>query len=298
MLDVLSIGISQALLLLPAVLCFAAGYRLLGFPDLTVDGSFGVGGAVFAVCMTRNQPVAVALSAGAAAGFCAGAATGIIHTRLGVNPFLSGIIVVAMLYSVTLHVMGGSNVSLLGLPSPLDGALRWLGFGDALVGLAVVAFLMLAGANLSLQSSWGIRMRAVGSNPDMANGLGISRELVLPVGLGCTNALAAVAGCFMVDRQNFADVSSGQGMVLTALAAYAIGERILSSRTISFPTFVLGASVIGTTLYFVLWSIALRLGVPATDLKLTTGLIVLLVIVTRRQNSSLSALTNDITGRG
>lgn len=282
----LEIGITMGLILAWAVLALAVAYRLLNFPDLTVEGSLPLGAAVFAVLTKGGFSWPIATLGGVILGATAGALTGFLHVRFSLNKFLSGIIVVAITYSVSLRVMGASNIGLLrttslfDLLSPLDRLV-----GSSYVGtiFALVLLLSVGGGLLllGLSSRRGMRLRVVGSNPEYARALGISVPLNLIFGLAITNGLAALSGVLLAMHQGFSDVSMGQGVLILALAAITIGERLLPERILSFQTFVILAAILGSILYQALIAYAIRFGLAPTDLKLATAMMVLFVVVLR-----------------
>lgn len=282
----LDIGLVMGLLLGWAVLGFGLAFRLFGFPDLTVEGSLPLGAGVYAVLVTRGLPMALALVVACAAGALAGTLTACLHVRFSVNKLLAGVIVLAICYSLTLRVMHGSNIGLLEAPSifnfrwvrslnQIEGGPFELGTLTLLVGAA--AFSILS-AKWFLSSHLGIRMRAVGSNAEFARSLGFKTSVYVIAALGLTNALAALSGVLLAMREGFADIGMGQGVLILALAALTIGERILPQRRISFPLFVAVASIAGSLVYQILIAAAVRIGLAPTDLKLATAVLVLLVV--------------------
>lgn len=283
----LDIGIVMGLLLAWAVLALALGFRLLDFPDLTVEGSLPLGASVFAVLHKGGLPMLISTLCALLAGGAAGALTGFLYVRFKLNKFLAGIIVVAITYSVSLRVMGASNIGLLRSASIFDGvewinnsAQGWFHAGSmAILGafLAVGATVILWG----LSTSRGIRMRVAGSNPEYALSLGIDVPTNVIAGLAITNALAAFCGLLLAMYQGFADISMGQGVLILALAAMTIGERLLPERRLPFHFFVFFSAVLGSVAYQVLLAYAVRAGLAPTDLKLATAVMVLAVVALR-----------------
>jgi putative tryptophan/tyrosine transport system permease protein len=282
----LDIGLVMGLLLSWAVLGFGLAFRLFGFPDLTVEGSLPLGAGVYAVLIMKGLPMGMALIVACAAGALAGALTAFLHVRFSVNKLLAGVIVLAICYSLTLRIMHGSNIGLLQAPSLFD--LHWvkelnqgvggsfeLGTLTLLGGCAVLCVLV---AKWFLSTYLGIRMRAVGSNADFARSLGFHTSAYVVAALGLTNALAALSGVFLAMREGFADIGMGQGVLILALAALTIGERVFPQRRLSLPLFVVVASVTGSLLYQIIIAAAVRMGLAPTDLKLATAVMVLLVV--------------------
>jgi putative ABC transport system permease protein len=283
----LDIGVIMGLLLAWAVLALALAFRLLAFPDLTVEGTVPLGAAVFAILLKNGFPLWVAVMMALVSGLAAGALTAYLHLRFRLNKFLSGIIVVAIAYSLSLRIMGASNIGLLQSASifdfvkPLDDG----GGGTFHVGTILLLFgLLLGGATLlvaGLLSRRGMRLRVAGSNPLYARSLGISVPWNLVCGLALTNALAAVSGVLLSMHQGFADIGMGQGILILALAAMTIGERLLPERNLPFPIFVVAAAILGSIFYQLLVSYAIRLGLAPTDLKMATAVLVLIVVALR-----------------
>jgi len=294
----LDIGLIMGLMFAWPVLALTASFRLFNFPDLTLEGSFPIGAAVFAVGAVHHWPLAISLVAAIAAGGVVGATTALIHTRLHVNKFLAGILVVAMSYTLSLRIMASPNIGLIGQTSPFDfiaplnriapqvqlGAILLL---VALLAVGVIGLLAL------FRSPWGLRLRVAGSNPTYGEAIGIRAEWQLMAGLAITNSLAAGGGALVATYQGFTDVSMGQGGLILALASMTIGERLVPQRSLSITAYALLAAVVGAVVYQVLVAYALRLGLAATDLKLVTALFVLVVIglqVRRRDDNFLEVM--------
>ena len=264
MLVPLDIGLIMGLLLAWAVMALALAFRLLDFPDLTVEGSLSLGGAVFAVLHKGGAPMPVAMVCAILSGGVAGALTGFIHIRFKLNKFLAGIIVIAIAYSLSLRIMGASNIGLLQATSvfdfvePLNKAFPGsFHFGTIVLLVAFVilgSFLILYG----LSTRHGIRLRVAGSNPDYARALGINVPMNVIAGLTITNCLAAFSGVLLSMYQGFTDISMGQGVLILALAAMTIGERVLPENYLPFHVFVFLAAVVGSVIYQVLVAYAVR----------------------------------------
>jgi putative tryptophan/tyrosine transport system permease protein len=283
----LDIGVTMGLLLAWAVLALALAFRLLSFPDLTVEGTLPLGAAVFAILLKNGTPMWAAVAVALVAGAAAGALTAYIHLRFRLNKFLSGIVVVAITYSLSLRVMGASNIGLLQTASIFDWVKPLDGAGGAVLHAGTILLLsaLLTGSVsllvFGLLSRRGMRLRVAGSNPEYARSLGISVPWNLVFGLALTNALAAVSGVLLSMHQGFADIGMGQGILILALAAMTIGERLLPERNLPFPIFVVGAAILGSILYQLLVSYAITLGLAATDLKMGTAILVLVVVALR-----------------
>ena len=227
------IGLVMGLLFAWAVMALALAFRLLDFPDLTVEGSLPLGASVFAILVKSGFPLAVAIGCAVISGSIAGALTGFIYVRLRLNKFLSGIIVIAITYSLSLRIMGASNIGLLQVSNvfnflePLN--VGWFHLGTVLLLLVLLLFGSLI-ILLGLSTRKGIRLRVAGSNPDYARALGINVPMNVIFGLAITNSLAALSGVLLSIHQGFTDISMGQGVLILALAAMTIGERLLPEK--------------------------------------------------------------------
>lgn len=251
--------------------------RVLNFPDLTVDGSFALGGGTAAVLISQGAPVPVALAMAILFGCLAGLVTGLIHTRLGVNDLFAGILTTTGLYSITLRLMGRSNIPLPETPAGIQ-ALPDLGLG--LDGQWAVALILAMGGlilliSLLLATDSGLSLRALGNNPTMARANGINQRRGLTSGIAAANGLVALAGGLVATYQGFADVTMGIGSLILGLGMVIIGESVLRPRSV--PQALL-AVVLGAILFRTLIAIALQLGLEPVDLKLATALLLLIAL--------------------
>jgi putative ABC transport system permease protein len=283
----IDIGLTMGLILAWAVIALALAFRLLHFPDLTIEGSLPLGAAVFAALYKHDVPWPLAACGAFAIGALAGSLTALLHVKFRLNKFLAGILVVAISYSLSLRLMGASNIGLLQLHSIFDTLEPWdkKFSGDfhfaTILFLAVLATVGAAILLKGLSSLYGMRLRVAGSNPEYARSLGINSLGKLVMGLAITNGLAALSGVLLAMKQGFADVGMGQGILILALAAMTIGERLLPQKHLSMQSFVLVAAILGSILYQILVSYAVRAGLAPTDLKLATAVLVLFVIALR-----------------
>jgi putative ABC transport system permease protein len=283
----IDIGLTMGLILAWAVIALAVAFRLLHFPDLTIEGSLPLGAAVFAALYKHDVPWPLAACGAFAVGALAGSLTALLHVKFRMNKFLAGILVVAITYSLSLRSMGASNIGLLQLHSIFDTLEQWDKTFSGDFHFATIAFLAVlatVGAAVllkGLSSLYGMRLRVVGSNPEYARSLGINSLGKLVMGLAITNGLAALSGVLLAMKQGFADVGMGQGILILALAAMTIGERLLPQKHLSMQSFVLVAAILGSILYQILVSYAVRAGLAPTDLKLATAVLVIFVIALR-----------------
>ena len=293
LLGALTVGLILSLL----ALGIYVSYRVFGVADITVDGSITLGAAICAVLLLRGTNPLLALLASLLGGLAAGAVTGVLQTKLGINPLLSGILVMTGLYSVNLHVMGKSNLALLSSDGLIGRAERW---GAAWVGrpevelagwptgvrdLAVLLLVLGVVAFASLALYWffrtemGTAMRASGDNQQMVRALGVNVEGYRILGLALSNALVALSGALLAQYQGFADAQMGVGMVVWGLASVIIGESLTGSRSVGLSIY---GAVAGSVLFRLLVAIALRWGLNPNHLKLVTALFVLSALVLPR----------------
>ncbi len=248
-------------------------YRVLDIPDLTVDGSFTLGAAVSAVFTAAAHPW-LGLVLGAAAGFCAGAASAFLQTKLGIQPILAGILCMTGLYSINLRVMGGrAMVSLLRVDTVFtpfsQGALGKLPVA-AVAAVAVGAALILF-----FRTQTGLCLRATGDNETMVRSSSINTDRMKFLGLGLANALVGGSGALIAQYQNSADMNTGVGMVVIGMASLIIGEALFGRSSV--PRSVC-AVILGAILYRIIYAFVMARGLAASDLKLISALIVMLAI--------------------
>lgn len=253
-------------------------FRVLGVADLTVEGSFPLGGAVAASLIMSGMNPWLATAAAILAGAAAGYITGTLATRMRVAPLLAGILTMTALYSINLRVMGRSNIPLLSQATILTWAERLNGpvVLAVLASFAVAAILFLS---WFLKTSLGASLRATGDNEAMVRSLGIDGDGLKRLGLALSNALVALAGALVAQHQGFADIGMGVGTVVCGLASVIIGEVLFGNLSVDR---ALVAVTAGSIIYRLLTFGALRLGFAPTDLKLMTALLVVLAVSTTR----------------
>ncbi len=286
--SVITSALEQGLLYGFMVLGVFLTFRVLDFPDLTVDGSLPLGAAVTATIITSGGSPWLATIAGTAAGLIAGFVTGILHLLLksgesnstNYGPkLLAGILVMTSLYTVNLRVMGGSNVPLLRQKTIFDQLGGWFGIHMTgwwiILALAILMLVIKYILDWFLHTELGLAMQATGDNEQMLRSLGVNTNVVRVLGLGLANAMVALSGALVAQYQGFADVGMGIGTIVAGLAGVIIGEVIFGTRSIRWVLF----SVIGGSIVFrLLISISLRLGIAPTDLKLFTALLVVVAL--------------------
>ncbi len=254
-------------------------FRVLDFPDLSVDGTLPLGAAVYAAIVVAGGSPFLGVTTAFFAGLAAGTFTGLVSTKLRVMNLLAGILTMIALYSVNIRIMGGPNLSLLNRPTIFDS------FGGS--GLApfvvpmVVAFaavvLMKVLLDLFLHTRYGLVLRAVGDNPRMVTAQGANTEHVIIVGVALSNGLVAVSGALMAQSQGSADVGMGVGTIIAGLAAVILGETFIGERSVFLAT--LGV-VAGSIAYRMVIAAALSfrfgsLSLNPSDLNLITAALVL-----------------------
>ena len=254
-------------------------FRVLSFPDLSVDGSFPLGGAIAAVLIINGVSPWVATLAALLAGCLAGLCTALLNTKLRINALLSGILMMVSLYSINLIIMGRANIPLLREVTIFDSAAQFLGVNASLglsIGfIAVLAIIMLVALNWFLRTEIGLALRATGDNEQMIRGLGCDTDMTTMLGVSISNGLVALSGSLIAQNQGFTDVGMGIGMIVMGLASVIIGEGLFRPKGV---TWVLLAVVGGTFMYRLFIGIALRLGLPPTNLKLITALLVIVAL--------------------
>jgi putative ABC transport system permease protein len=266
-------GLAYSLVALGIVISF----RILAFPDLTVDGSFPLGAAVVARLIVEGVPPFFGIVAAAAAGFIAGCCTGLLNTKLKINSLLAGILMMTALYSLNLRIMGRSNIQLLTVKTfltPLEN-LEINRFIPIIGFFLVVSLGIKLLSDIFLHTQIGFAMRATGDNEQMIRSLGVNTDNMTVLGLGISNAMVALCGALVAQDQGFSDVGMGIGMIVAGLASIIIGEAIVGKQTVQRMTL---AALIGSFFYKEIISIGLRLGLAPTDLKLATGIMVILAL--------------------
>ncbi len=253
-------------------------FRVLDFPDLTVDGSFTLGAAVAARLIFLGYSPWLGIIVGLALGMVAGLCTGLLHTKLRIPPLLAGILMMIALYSVNLRVMGGkSMLSLLRLDTIYSGV---VGIGVP-QGLAVVtlglAFIIIISYLLFvfLETEIGLALRATGDNEQMIRSLGVNTDSTKIMGLSLSNGLVGLSGALVAQYQSFSDVGMGIGMIVVGLASVIMGEVVIGNKTL-LRTLI--AVVAGSIMYRLVITLVMWLGLPPTDLKLFTAVLVILAM--------------------
>lgn len=260
-------------------------FRVLSFPDLSVDGTFPLGAAVAAVLIVTGVNPFLATLCAFCSGLGAGLITGLLNTRLRLPALLAGIIIMVALYSVNLRIMGGANVSLLREVTAFDKVAelkvaKLLGYSSGSIEVSIILALVISiivflTLNWFLRTEIGLALRATGDNEQMVRALGSDTNKNILLGCAISNGLVALAGAVVAQGQGFADVGMGIGMIVMGLASVIIGEALVRPRGVAR---LLLAVVVGAFVYRLLIIIALRLGMAPGDLKLITAVLVIIVL--------------------
>ena len=254
-------------------------FRVLAFPDLTVDGSFVVGGSIAAVMIVAGCNPFLATIAAFIGGLIAGSITGLLNTKLRLSALLAGILMMVGLYSVNLLIMGRPNTPMLRSITIFDSIAGWFGTTRSMIlviiAFAVIAFIVFIILNWFLHTETGLALRASGDNERMVRGLGSDTDKNVVMGCALSNGLVALSGALVAQNQQFCDVNMGIGMIVMGLAAVIIGEAVIRPRGIMS---ILGACFAGTFLYRLFITVALRLGLAPGNLKLITALLIIIAL--------------------
>lgn len=269
-------AVSQGILWGMMVLGVYITFRLLDIADLTVDGSFALGGCVCAVMIVDHgvHPLAAVL-AGMLAGVAAGAVTGILHVVFEIPAILAGILTQISLWSVNLRIMGKSNIPLLQTRTVFLDFSAATGMSQAnaamVIGIAA-ALSCIAALYWFFGTEIGSAIRATGNNEHMVRALGIDTRFTKLLGLMLSNGFVGLSGALICESQKYADINMGTGAIVIGLAAIVIGE-VLMGRVINFAA-KLTAAVLGSAVYFLIRAVVLQLGMDANDMKLLSAVIV------------------------
>ncbi len=274
MLSNVDLGLIYAVMALGVYLTF----RILDFPDLTVDGSFTTGASIAAVGIVNGMPAALATTLALVGGMAAGLVTGLLHTRGRINGLLAGILTQVALYSINLRIMGKANVPLLHQPTLFEPLREDKLVGTfASVGIFLAVALVILGLIVwFLHTDVGLAMRATGDNPDMIRSFGVNTDNQKLLGLALSNGLVALCGAFIAQYQGFADVGMGIGMIVAGLASVIIGQAVLGRSSVAIAA---TAVVLGSVLYRVVIYLALKAGLNPNDMKLISAVLVVLALV-------------------
>ncbi|MCM1992201.1 ABC transporter permease [Oceanirhabdus seepicola] len=262
--------LEQGLIFAITALGISMSYKILNFPDLSVDGSFPLGAAVASTLLVNGYSPVIALLIATMAGGISGFVTGYIHTKFNITNLLSGIIVMIALYSVNLRIMGKANIHVFNQEHI---------FKSNYPALLIIFILLIACKVLIdylMKTKFGYVLRSLGDNPNVVNSLGLDDKKYKIIGLMIANGLVALSGGILAQYQGFADISMGTGILVTGLASIILGEQILkSNKHIKLTTMV----IMGSVVYRLIIALSLEIGFAASDLKLITAVILLGILV-------------------
>ena len=302
LLEALELGLIYSILALGVFLSF----RTLNTPDLTVDGSIVTGAAISAVMCSAAADMDPAVQglmciAGLILAFIfgmgAGAITALLNTKLKIQPLLAGILVMLGIYSINLRIQGKANVNLTSKPTVYDmadeamGGFKWSSIVLGVIIAAIVIMLMYG----FLKTRKGFALRATGDNEEMVRAAGISSDNMKLLGLSVSNGLVGLAGGLLAQYQGYSDVGMGTGMVVIGLASVIIGEVIFGTSSLMRR---LVAVALGAILYRMVIGVALYLGMPPTDLKLVSAVIVTIALAMGMMGESFSLRRRFAKGGG
>jgi putative ABC transport system permease protein len=261
-------------------------FRVLNFADMTVDGSFPLGACVLGVMYSLGFPAPAALLLAFVSGAAAGLVTALIHTRLKIPDLLSGILTMTMLYSINLRIMSNrANLSLLKIPTLFSNIMEkasgiipgdWTIVIFCFITILIVKIVL----DLFFRTDFGLCLGALGANPQLIISQGMNPDMIKITGICLANGLVGISGAYAAMYQGFADVNFGTGMIVSGLASLMIGEFILKSNRIGIHTLrVIIGSVIYRGLMFLARNYGYYIKMTANDLKLITGLLIILCII-------------------
>jgi putative ABC transport system permease protein len=259
-------------------------FRILDFPDLTVDSSFTTGGAIAAMLIVNGVPPVLATLAAFVGGLAVGAVTGLLHTKGRINPLLAGILMMIGLYSINFRIMGKANIPLLGIDTIFPQGTIVPNVSYVLVSMPIVVLVVKFLIDWFLRTELGLAIRATGDNARMIRSFGVNTDNTIVIGVSLSNGLVALSGALIAQYQGFVELSMGVGMIVIGLASVIIGEVVFGTRTIARVTF---AVALGAIIYRIVVALAMRIGLQPTDMKLMTALIVIVALVVPMVRRSL-----------
>lgn len=276
LLGAIEIGLIYALVAIGVYITF----KIIDFPDLTVDGSFTLGAAVSSAMIVSGSNPFIATIYAMLSGAISGYITGYLNVKWKILGLLAGILTMTALYSINLRIMGRPNIAIIDSPTIFGD------FSVIMVTLLITACLVILLARF-FASDFGLAIRAVGINPIVSSAYGISVGKMKIVALCISNSIVALAGALFAQSQGFADISIGTGTIIVGLASVIIGEAILHPRKIIIGLIV---CTVGSILYRIVIAIALNahdIGLEASDLNLITALIVACTMVATKFRKQL-----------
>ncbi len=258
------------------VLGIYISYKILDFPDLTVDSSFTLGAAVFSASLLGGLPISISMVLTLLAGAGAGFITGYIHTKFDITNLLSGILVMIGLYSINLRIMGRANINLFSVEHIFSNG------NELLVSIIIAVCKILL--DTFFKTKLGFLVRLIGDNENLIETLGCDGKKYKILGLMIANSLVAFSGGLLAQYQGFADINMGTGMLVIGLASIILGETIF--KKLSFVKLT-SAAIVGSVAYRYVLALSIRLGFTASDLKLITAVILLSILVINKKKINI-----------
>lgn len=286
-------AIEQGLLFALVAIGVYITYKILDFPDLSVDGTFPLGAAISAALLVKGVNPWITILVATIGGAIAGSITGFLHVKLKISNLMSGILVMIGLYSINLRIMGKANTPLFST----NHIFKNTSINSIFIILAIV-IVVKALLDLFLKTKAGFLLVAVGDNEQVVSALGINKNIIKVMGLMISNGLVALAGALTAQHQGFADVIMGQGTVVMGLAAVIIGVSIFGKISFVKATTL---SILGAIIYKLVVAIALWMRLNPNDLKLMTAIIVVIALASnndifkiKRKKSKIK----EVVGKG
>ena len=274
--DVLMNVLEQGLLFAIVAIAVYITYKILDFPDMSVDGTFPLGASICGALLLKGVNPWITILVAAIGGAIAGAVTGFLHVKLKIDNLMAGILMMIGLYSINLRIMGKANISLLNIKGIKNSFGLDVPFIVIIIVMLIIVKVLL---DVYMKTKSGFLLRAVGDNEQVVSSLGVNKNLVKVLGLSISNALAAAAGALTAQYQGFSDVSMGTGTVVMGLAAVIIGCSLFEKISILKATTL---AILGSIIYKAAIAIVLKygavIGLTANDLKIMTAIIVVIAL--------------------
>ena len=289
--DVVINALEQGLLFALVAMGVYITYKILDFPDLSVDGTFPLGASISAALLINGVNPWISILIATIGGAIAGSITGFLHVKLKISNLMSGILVMMGLYSVNLRIMGKSNIPLYNT----NYIFKSTAVNSIFIILAIVVVVKII-LDLFLKTKAGFLLTAVGDNEQVVSSLGVNKNLVKVLGLAISNGLVALAGALTAQHQGFADVTMGTGIVVMGLAAVIIGVSIFGKISFIKATTL---SIFGAIIYKLVIAIALWMKLNPNDLKILTAVLVAVALAAnnnvfkfKRKNRDVKSMSN------
>ena len=290
--EVILNALEQGLLFALVAMGVYITYKILDFPDLSVDGTFPLGASISAAMLVRGINPWVTILVATLGGACAGAITGFLHVKLKISNLMSGILVMMGLYSINLRIMGKSNIPLFNT----NHIFKNPAINSIFIILAIVILVKVV-LDLFLKTKTGFLLVAVGDNEQVVSSLGVNKNIIKVLGLSISNALVALSGALTAQNQGFSDITMGTGIVVMGLAAVIIGTSIFGKLSMIKVTTL---SVFGAIIYKLVVAIALWMKLNPNDLKILTAILVAIALASNGNlfKKNKRKKVNDNNGEG